>query len=362
MKILCVVGTRPEVIKMAPVILALRNKHDVCTVSTGQHREMLDQAMHVFGLTSDVDLGLMVPNQQLSEILSSAISSLSTVFNVEKPDMILGQGDTTTALAAATASYFNRIKFGHVEAGLRTGNYDNPWPEEMNRVLISRMSTMHFCPTQRARDNLFQEGIVDGVFVTGNTVIDSLLSVVDDSAVNSEKTILVTVHRRENFGEPLEHVLDAILTIVDRNPEVRVVVPVHLNPNVRNKVHTRLVHERIRLCEPMEYKQFAQALKDAYLVLTDSGGVQEEAPSLGTPVLVLRDFTERPESIEVGSAKLVGTNKESIVAEVEELLNNEQTYTTMSQGGSPYGDGKAAIKIVNAIEEYGIGIQQNIRN
>jgi UDP-N-acetylglucosamine 2-epimerase (non-hydrolysing) len=252
------------------------------------------------------------------------------------------------------SSYFNKIPFGHVEAGLRTWNYNNPWPEEMNRVLISKMSTLHFCPTAKARENLKEEGIVDGVFLTGNTVIDSLLSVVNQESSISEKILLVTIHRRENLGEPLENVIDAILDIVERNPDLKVIFPVHLNPNVRKKIYTRLIHERIHLCEPMPYKDFAQCLKDAHIILTDSGGVQEEAPSLGTPVLVLRDFTERPESIEIGSAKLVGTNKHAIVNEVEELLNNEESYTRMARGGSPYGDGKASERILKAILSYGI--------
>jgi UDP-N-acetylglucosamine 2-epimerase (non-hydrolysing) len=352
MKIICVIGTRPEAIKMAPVIDILKKDFNVLTVSTGQHRELLDQTLKVFDLKIDIDLKIMTPKQNMLDVLSKIIYELNSIYIKEQPDMVIGQGDTTTVLAAAQASYFNKIPFAHVEAGLRTNNFENPWPEEMNRVLISKLSTLHFCPTESAKQNLIKEGYTQNLFVTGNTVIDALLSVVPNKKDENHKTILCTVHRRENFGQPLTNILDAILEIVNNNKDVRIVFPVHPNPNVKEVVHKKLVHNRIKLCEPLDYVSFCKEMNDSYIILTDSGGVQEEAPALGKPVLVLRDFTERPEAIEYGVVKLVGTNKNNIVSNVTSLLNSKEEYLKMSTGASPYGDGKASIRIHKILSEY----------
>lgn len=354
MKIICVIGTRPEAIKMAPVIKILKQEFSVLTVSTGQHKELLDQTLQVFDLTVDVDLKLMKDNQKITDVLSEAVKKLSDVFLSEQPELVIGQGDTTTALAAAQASYFLQIPFAHVEAGLRTYNYENPWPEEMNRVLISKLATFHFCPTESAKDNLFKEGYTKNIFVTGNTVIDSLLAVISPKANLSEKKILCTVHRRENFGKPLKNIIAAILEIVNTHKNVEVIIPVHPNPNVKKLVYERLVHERIELCDPMDYKKFCQAMNDAYLILTDSGGVQEEAPALGKPVLVLRDFTERPEAVDAGVVKLVGTDKDTIVYETSKLLTYTEEYQAMAKGISPYGDGHASARIFKILSDYAI--------
>lgn len=352
MKIICVIGTRPEAIKMAPIINILKKDFDVLTVSTGQHKELLDQTLSVFNLKSDIDLKIMTPGQSILDVLSKSIYELSSIFIKENPTIVIGQGDTTTALAAAQASYFNKIPFAHVEAGLRTNNFENPWPEEMNRVLISKLSTLHFCPTESAKQNLIKEGYTQNLFVTGNTVIDSLLSVISNKVNNNYKNILCTIHRRENFGQPLKNILDAILEIVNNNKDVNIIFPVHPNPNVKAVVYNKLIHDRIKLCDPLDYRSFCEEMNNSYLILTDSGGVQEEAPALGKPVLVLRDFTERPEAIECGVVKLIGTDKTKIVNEVTTLLNSNEEYLKMSTGASPYGDGKAALRIYKILSDY----------
>lgn len=351
MKIICVIGTRPEAIKMAPIINILKKDFDVLTVSTGQHKELLDQTLSVFNLKSDIDLKIMTPGQSILDVLSKSIHELSSIFIKEHPTIVIGQGDTTTALAAAQASYFNKIPFAHVEAGLRTNNFENPWPEEMNRVLISKLSTLHFCPTESAKQNLIKEGYTQNLFVTGNTVIDSLFSVLKNDTTLSQKIILCTVHRRENFGEPLNNILEAILEIVNRNLDISFIFPVHPNPNVKNIVFNKLKHPRIHLCEPMSYLEFCKSMKKSYFILTDSGGVQEEAPAISKPVLVLRDFTERPESVEMGVSKLIGTDKDKIIFEVEKLLTSEKEYNSMAKGISPYGDGKSAERILEIIKK-----------
>jgi len=364
-RVMCVVGTRPEAIKMAPVILALRNQDWAAThvVATAQHREMLDQTLSAFGVVPDRDLNLMKPNQTLSELNARALTAIDDEIVRAQPDFLLAQGDTTTVLAAATAAFYRRIPFGHVEAGLRTFDLDNPFPEEFNRVVTSRIARLHFAPTESARQNLLSEGVDEGrIFVTGNTVIDSLLhtSAKTERTPNADlpqrKLILVTVHRRENFGQPIGDICTAIETIVDTNPDVEVLWPVHPNPNVTEIVRGRFGgKERVRLVDPLGYVAFVEASNAAYLILTDSGGVQEEAPALAKPVLVLRQATERPEAVEAGVARLIGTDTRAIVAETDQLLHDRSHYETMARGGSPYGDGKASARIVEAVRDLLIG-------
>ena len=350
MKIFCVVGTRPEAIKMAPVILKLKEIHNVIVISTGQHKTMLDQTLSVFNIKPDYNFDLMKENQTISDILSKSIEKLSKLIIEQSPNLILGQGDTTTALAAALSSYYNKIPFGHVEAGLRSFDFENPWPEEMNRILISRLATFHFCPTESSKENLRKEGIVENVYVTGNTVIDSLLQL---SSIKKEnvgtKQILVTLHRRENFGQSSDNILKAILKIVKNNQDVSVIFPVHLNPNIRKKVFSILNHGRINLVEPLSYEEFVKVMSNSYIILTDSGGIQEEAPALGIPVLVLRETTERPEAVECGAAKLIGSDTDKIVEETEKLISSTEEYKKMARGISPYGDGKSSQRILNIL-------------
>ena len=359
-RILCAVGTRPEAIKMAPVILALRDAAwaDCRVLATAQHRQMLDQVLDVFSIQPDVDLDIMRPNQDLGALTARLLASLGEVLERERPDAVLAQGDTTTVFAVALACFYRNVPFGHVEAGLRTGDMRNPFPEEMNRVVASRLSKWHFAPTARSRDNLLAEGIRDeDIQVTGNTVIDALLSVADRADMAAppvpadKRLVLVTAHRRENFGEPFERVCRAVLRLVDRNPDVQVLYPVHPNPNVRDTAHRLLgAHDRIRLCEPLDYLPFVAAMKRSYLILSDSGGVQEEAPALGKPVLVLRDETERPEAVEQGVVRIVGTDDARIVDEAQRLLDDPAAYAQMARGVSPYGDGLAAGRIVGMLE------------
>lgn len=361
-KIFCIVGTRPEVIKMAPVILALKKQTwiDVRTLASAQHREMLDQMLGIFGLKADIDLNVMHRNQELPALTAKLIISLDKALSYEKPDIVLAQGDTTTVMTTALAAFYNRVPFGHVEAGLRTGDMMYPYPEEMNRVIAGHLASIHFAPTEGARQNLVREGIPhEKIHVTGNTVIDALLMVCSrDGGIVTKidprcRMILLTAHRRENFGNPLIEICRAVKTIVERNPDVQVMCPVHPNPNVRGPVYRELGnHPRITLSPPMDYASFASAMKHAYIILTDSGGVQEEAPALGKPVLVLRDETERPEAVEEGVVKVVGTKSECIVSETQELLDNPVAYHQMAKGISPYGDGNAANRIVGILREF----------
>jgi UDP-N-acetylglucosamine 2-epimerase (non-hydrolysing) len=340
-KILCVVGTRPEAIKMAPVILALRRHRglDCRVLATAQHRNLLDQVLRVFEIEPDIDLDIMQPNQTLTALTARLLLALDEVLQVEKPDAVLAQGDTTTVMAGALASFYHKIPFGHVEAGLRTQNMANPFPEEMNRVVTGRLTKWHFVPTAGARHNLLKEGIADGnIFVTGNTVIDALLSAANrESALpfsldEDKRLILVTAHRRENFGEPFKEICRAILTLAERNEDVQIVYPVHPNPNVWETAYKILGnHSRITLCEPLDYLPFVATMKQAFLILSDSGGVQEEAPALGTPVLVLRDQTERPEAVTEGVVKLVGADHDRIVGEVHQLLGDSAAYKQMAR-------------------------------
>ncbi len=357
--VVVVVGTRPEVIKMAPVIEALRASDwaRVTVLATAQHRHMLDQALALFGISADVDLDLMRPHQSLTNLTARLLSAVDGALEELKPDAVLGQGDTTTVLSTAMAAFYRRIPFGHVEAGLRTGMMDNPFPEEMNRVLCAPLTRWHFAPTQRAADNLKREGISSkAIYLTGNTVIDALLQVAAKvarspyAASDGKRLVLVTAHRRENFGAPMREAMLAILDLAERHADLEFLYPVHPNPNVRMLAEELLnAHPRIRLVEPLGYSDFVAAMKASTLILSDSGGVQEEAPALGKPVLVMRDETERPEAVEAGVARLVGTSRERIVAEVERLLNDKAAYESMSRGASPYGDGAAAARIESAL-------------
>ncbi|HEX5960466.1 MAG TPA: UDP-N-acetylglucosamine 2-epimerase (non-hydrolyzing) [Rhodanobacteraceae bacterium] len=357
--VVCIVGTRPEAIKMAPVILALRAMPSIrlSVLATAQHRELLDQVLALFDIVPDVDLDIMQAGQTLPDLTARLITALDAKFAELRPDVILAQGDTTTVLAAALAAFYRRIPFGHVEAGLRTHDLAYPFPEEMNRLVAGHLSRWHFAPTRRAAENLLREGVPeDRIHVTGNTVIDALLQVAGESRPldvpldANRRLLLVTAHRRENFGQPLANICDAILTLVNRYPDVEVLYPVHPNPNVGDVVHRWLSgHPRIHLCEPLDYAPFVEAQKRAYLILTDSGGVQEEAPALAKPVLVLRAETERPEAVDEGVVHLVGTATARIVAEAARLLDDRDAYRAMARGVSPYGDGKAAQRIVEVL-------------
>jgi len=357
--VLCIVGTRPEGVKMAPLIKALKGEPwaRVTVMTTAQHRNLLDQVLALFDIQPDVDLDIMRPDQTLSELTARLIKALDETFNSLKPDLVLAQGDTTTVMTAAPVAFYRRIPFGHVEAGLRTHDLDSPFPEEMNRLVAGRLARWHFVPTQRARQNLLREGISDAaIHVTGNTVIDALLEVASTDwplalTLDARKRLLlVTTHRRENFGKPLRAICAAILQLVDRYTDLEVVYPVHPNPRVRSIVHEMLGNQTcIHLCEPLDYASFVQVQKRAFLILTDSGGVQEEAPALGTPVLVLRTETERPEAVEEGVVRLVGTSQTRIVAEVSHLLDNDIAYRKMALVASPYGDGHAAQRIVTTL-------------
>ncbi len=360
--VLCCVGTRPEVIKMAPVIRALQAAPWArCRVlATAQHRHLLDQMLEFFGLSADIDLNVMTANQRLPELTAQLIVRLDRTLAEEKPDIVLAQGDTTTVFTAALAAFYRRIPFGHVEAGLRSHNLASPFPEEANRLLAGHLSALHFAPTPKARANLLREGIADErIHVTGNTVIDALLTAAETSTPigvpldPSRRLILVTAHRRDSFGEPIRQVCTAVREICVRHPDVQVLWPVHPNPQVRPVVESILNGvPHIHLCEPLSYGPFVTAMKQATLILTDSGGVQEEAPALGKPVLVMRNESERPEAIEAGVAMLVGPNHDRIVTEAGRLLSDPVAYARMARGASPYGDGRAAERIVQAIGEF----------
>ena len=354
----CVVGTRPEAIKMAPVVLKLRNVEGlrVRLIATGQHRELLDQALGEFGLACDADLNLMQPGQTLAQVTSRALTALDETFATVRPDLVLAQGDTTTVLAAALAAFYRQIPFGHVEAGLRTGRLDRPFPEEANRLLAGRLSTLHFAPTKGARLNLLREQHTPGsIHLTGNTAIDALGLVTNQaedgpSPAPTDRFLLVTAHRRESFGEPLREICEAIRQLVDHDPSLSVVFPVHPNPSVQGVVHGILGDvERVSLVAPQGYRAFVRLLKASTLVLTDSGGVQEEAPSLGKPVLVLRDETERPEAVEAGTSLLVGPHRERIVTEVQRLLDDRERYDRIARVINPYGDGLASDRIARVV-------------
>ena len=367
-RILSVFGTRPEAIKMAPVVRAIAASEEleslVCV--TGQQREMLDQVLDLFEIKPDYDLNVMTPNQSLSDVTAKVITGLQQVLLKAKPDLVLVHGDTATTMAAALSAYYQKIPVGHVEAGLRTHNIYSPWPEEINRQITSRIAALNFAPTKLSQSNLVAEGIADAsIFVTGNTVIDALLLVVekllkDDSLtatmaarfdfLNSNKRlILVTGHRRENFGDGFLSICKAI-SMLAANNDVQIVYPVHLNPNVQGPVYERLSHhDNVHLIAPQDYLPFIYLMEQSDIILTDSGGIQEEAPSLGKPVLVMRDTTERPEAVEEGTVLLVGTDSEKIVGAVQRLLYSDSAYQAMARAHNPYGDGKAAGRIVDTI-------------
>lgn len=361
-KIICVVGTRPEAIKMAPVIQALKNEPwvDLRVLATAQHRHLLDQVLNVFGIEPDIDLNIMRPNQALTTLTARLLLDLDDVLLAEKPDAVLVQGDTTTVLAVALACFYQGIPVGHVEAGLRTWNINNPFPEEANRVITGKLAHWHFVPTEGSRHNLLREGVADEkIFITGNTVIDALLTIAARNITlplqiePDRRLVLITAHRRENFGEPLRHICLAIQALAQKNPDVDFLFPVHPNPNVTDIVNKLLANKpNIHLSAPLDYVHFVAALKRSYLILTDSGGIQEEAPALGKPVLVLRDETERPEAIEQGVAKLVGTHVDHIMQATQHLLDDTTIYQAMAKGISPYGDGHAAERIVNVLKEH----------
>lgn len=370
-KILTVFGTRPEAIKMAPVIKELQKLSDqfeakVCV--TAQHRQMLDQVLDLFEIRPDYDLDIMKPGQSLTDVTCNVLQGLSPVLDEFRPDVVLVHGDTTTTMAASLAAYYQKIDVGHVEAGLRTGNIYSPWPEEMNRRLAGAITRYHFSPTERSRENLLREGVAtESIHVTGNTVIDALLDVVEkvrnDSALRSElsarfsflnpdmRLVLVTGHRRENFGNGFENICQALKEIASSSPDVEIVYPVHLNPNVQEPVHRLLSNcPSVHLIEPQDYLPFVYLIDHSYLIITDSGGVQEEAPSLGKPVLVMRDTTERPEAVTAGTVKLVGADPVKIVREARRLLEDDQAYAEMARAMNPYGDGKAAERIAEILK------------
>ena len=366
LKVLSIFGTRPEAVKMAPVVQELGKISGVESLVcvTAQHREMLDQVLDLFKIHTHFDLDLMRPNQSLSELTAAVFTDLEPVLRDEMPEWILIQGDTTTVMAASLLAYYHRIRVGHVEAGLRTDDKWQPFPEEINRRVASVVTDLHFAPTPWARDNLLREGVSqDRIVVTGNPVIDALKTVIVQpydlskeilkGISDEQRVILVTAHRRENFGKPLERIFMALRTIADQYfDEVVIVYPVHLNPNVRGPAYEMLGGiANVRLIEPLDYLPMVHLMERAYLVLTDSGGLQEEAPALGRPVLVMREVTERPEAIEAGTARLVGTDKERIIEQTRMLLENPSEYEAMAKSVNPYGDGHAAERIVEALLE-----------
>ena len=377
MKILTVFGTRPEAIKMAPLALALaadpRFEAKVCV--TGQHREMLDQVLDLFEIKPEFDLNIMKPGQDLTDVTTGILQGMKGVFAQFKPDMVLVHGDTATTLAATLASYYHQIPGGHVEAGLRTGNLYSPWPEEGNRKLTGTLATLHFAPTDTSKSNLIREGIAaERIIVTGNTVIDALLDVVDklerdevqqarfaeqfSFLAPERRLVLVTGHRRESFGGGFERICQALADTACAFPDVDIVYPVHLNPNVREPVNRLLSNmHNVHLIEPLDYLPFVYLMNRSHIILTDSGGIQEEAPSLGKPVLVMRDTTERPEAVAAGTVKLVGTQAESITRNLHELLVDNDAYQHMSFAHNPYGDGHSCHQIMQKLHEYAVSLK-----
>ena len=364
-KVMTVFGTRPEAIKMAPIVLELaRHPEEITPIVavTAQHREMLDQVLNLFAIQPDYDLDIMAAGQTLFDITSRAMMGLDKVLTEARPDIVLVHGDTTTTFAGALAAYYHQTTVGHVEAGLRTHNKFSPFPEEMNRKLTGSLADLHFAPTATAQQNLLTEAIApEGIFVTGNTVIDALHQTVKDDFqfedellrnidYKNKRIILVTTHRRENLGEPMRHVYKALRQLTEEFADVEVVFPVHKNPKVREVVKEELGGlEKVHLIDPLDYEPFANLMHRSYLILTDSGGVQEEAPALGKPVLVLRDTTERPEAVTAGTVKLIGTDRERVYGEARQLLTDKTEYSRMSESCNPYGDGRASHRIIQAI-------------
>ena len=367
LKVLSIFGTRPEAVKMAPVVNRLSVTADVeSTVCvTAQHRQMLDQVLDLFAITPDFDLDLMRPDQSLADLTATVIQGLDTIVRDTQPDWVLVQGDTTTVMAAGLLAYYHHVRVGHVEAGLRTGDKWQPFPEEVNRKVTGVVADLHFAPTEQARDNLLVEGVnAESIVITGNPVIDALYEIAErpynfdhpvfQAIPEGRRLILVTAHRRENFGEPMERIFEALREIAERYREdVHLVYPVHPNPNVREPAHRALSGiTNLTLTEPLDYLPMIHLMKRAYLVLTDSGGLQEEAPALSTPVLVLRQVTERPEAVQAGTARLVGSDTEKIVSETSKLLDDPEAHRAMAQAVNPYGDGHAAERIVQALLDH----------
>lgn len=374
-KVLVIFGTRPEAIKMAPVLQKLGEEPDIQVklCITAQHRSMLDQVLKIFDLKADYDLDLMQKNQSLSSLTSSILTDVETVIKSFIPDLILVHGDTTTTSAASLSAFLNRIPIGHIEAGLRTGNINSPWPEEANRKLTACLASIHFAPTKKAMTNLLNENInLDNIFVTGNTVIDALLQtkkIIDESIQlknklqedfnflnTNKKIILVTGHRRESFGIGFEHICTGIKKVAENNSDIHIVYPAHLNPNVVGPVNKILKGiKNISIIEPLDYLPFVYLMTRSYLILTDSGGIQEEAPSLGKPVLLMRDTTERPEAVSAGTVKLVGTDPNLIYKEIQLLLDDKNEYDKMSFAHNPYGDGNASSRVVDVVKKFLLG-------
>ncbi|MER2225895.1 MAG: UDP-N-acetylglucosamine 2-epimerase (non-hydrolyzing) [Carnobacterium sp.] len=371
-KVMTIFGTRPEAIKMAPLVKELNKQSDrfeSIVAVTAQHREMLDQVLQTFGIKPNYDMNIMKENQTLSEITSSVLIGLDEILKKDKPDIILVHGDTTTTFAASISAFYNQIKVGHVEAGLRTGNKHSPFPEELNRQLTDVIADIYFAPTMESKLNLLKENHPEEkIYVTGNTAIDALEETIQkgyhhtvlENINPDSKVVLVTMHRRENHGKPMERVFQAIRQVVDQHQDIEIIYPVHLNPNVQNMAKNVLGrHPRIHLIDPLEVMDFHNLAARSYMIMTDSGGVQEEAPSLGVPVLVLRDTTERPEGVEAGTLKLVGTQTETIIKEMTKILENESEYKKMATTNNPYGDGQASKRILSAIlYEFGIDKQK----
>lgn len=360
-KLALVFGTRPEAIKMCPLVNVLKSRPDdfrIIVIVTGQHREMLDQVLDVFGVDPDYDLAVMKQNQTLFDVTSSVLVKLRDVLETESPDIVLVHGDTTTSFAAALASFYLQIPVGHVEAGLRTHDIYSPWPEEFNRQAVDIITDYYFAPTAQAKQNLLNEGKPeDRIWVTGNTGIDALNTTVREGYDHPEldwakdsRLILITAHRRENLGEPMHRMFRAIRRVMERHPDTKAIYPIHMNPKVRSAAHSELDgFDRLHIIDPLQVLDFHNFLAASYLVLTDSGGIQEEAPGLGKPVLVMRDTTERPEGVEAGTLKLVGTDEETIYREFERLLSDEGEYAAMSHASNPYGDGHASERIADAL-------------
>ena len=363
-KVCSVFGTRPEAIKMAPLVKELQSREelDAKVLVTAQHREMLDSVLELFDITPDFDLNIMKHGQTITDITTRVLHCVGEIFEQERPDLVLVHGDTTTTFAAALASFYQKIAVGHVEAGLRTGNIYSPYPEEMNRKLTGSLATYHFSPTVMNVENLLRENISkENIVITGNTVIDSLLSVTDkpyrfdidelnEIDETKQKLLLLTCHRRENWGEPMKQIFEAINELTEKNPDVVVVFPMHKNPSIRELARTYFgTNSSVRLIEPLDYEPFANLMKKSHLILTDSGGIQEEAPALGKPVLVLRTETERPEAVKAGTVKIAGIEKEKIVQLADELLNSQKAYDEMAQAANPYGDGTASKQIADFI-------------
>ena len=361
-KVMSIFGTRPEAIKMAPLIKELEKRKEIESIVcvTAQHRQMLDQVLETFKIIPDYDLDIMKQGQSLSEITTRVLNGLEKVMKEVKPDIILIHGDTTTTFAGALAAFYNQVAIGHVEAGLRTYDKYSPFPEEMNRQMVDCMTDMYFAPTELSKENLIKQNISeDKIYVTGNTVIDAMKTTIEDKYhnevfdwVGNDKMILLTAHRRENLGEPMKRIFKAIKRAIDERNDLKVVYPIHLNPKIREIAYEIFKDDpKIKFIEPLEVFDFHNFQKKSYIILSDSGGIQEEAPSLGKPVLVLRDTTERPEGIEAGTLKLVGTDEETIYSEILNLVDNEEEYKKMSKAKNPYGDGFASKRIVDAIIE-----------